>query len=225
MRQKLLALAVPSLLLAAASPSFAATIVQTISGLSQGLGDFTPFDINALPFNLATGTLDDVTVEIIGSYTPETANDLGPFPPTTTLTTRLFVVATRGGPTTNIDPIGTQVDIPVTVASPSAAGIATGAATTVDQTVDFSDLSAFEAGVPGQQLLVEYGFRTNNTLSGVGGDSDLTSFSGHAILTYDYQASAQSFAQVPEPASFSISGAAFAGMAFLRRRKSALRSS
>jgi hypothetical protein len=148
MRGKVFTLAVPLLWLAASPESQAATITQNISGLVQTLGDFTPFDINALPFDPSIGILQDVTVELVGSYTPETANDLGPFPPTTDLTTRLFVFATNGGPTSNVV-LGTQSGIPVIVASPGAAGIATGATEPVDQTFDLSDLAAFVTGIPG----------------------------------------------------------------------------
>ena len=207
MWRKALTLAAPLLLLAAPSP--AATIVQNISGLTQDLGDFTPFDIDALPFDPGLGTLEDVTVELTGNYTPSTANDLGPFPATTSLTTRLFLFATNGGPTSNVV-LGTQTGIPVTVASPGAAGIATGATTPVDQIFDLSDLAAFETGVPGSQLLVEYGFRTDNDLSGVGGASDLTSFSGSAVLTYTYL--------VPEPATALVFATGLLGLAWSRRR-------
>jgi hypothetical protein len=188
----------------------AAAIVQNIPGLSQDLGDFTPFDINALPFNPATGTLQDVSIELIGSYTPETANDLGPFPSTTSLTTRLFVFATNGGPTSNVI-LGTQTGIPVIVAGPGSAGIATGAVTPVDMTFDLADLAAFETGIPGSQLLVEYGFRTANTLSGAGGASDLTSFAGRAILTYTYD--------VPEPSTALMCALGLAGLAWSRRKR------
>jgi hypothetical protein len=133
----------------------------------------------------------DVSLELTGTYTPKTADDLGPFPATTFLTTRLFVFATIGGPTMNVV-LGTQSGVPVTVASPGSAGMATGTPTGVDQVFDFSDLAAFETGIPGSQLLVEYGFRTANGLSGIGGASDLTSFDGSAKLSYTYD--------VPEPA-------------------------
>src|ERR1700760_754482 len=123
MRNSLFLAAVPALLLATASAGNASTIVQTIPGLTQDLGDDTPFDINALPFDAALGTLEDVTVEITGNYTPKTANDLGPFPATTNLTTRLFVFATNGGPTSNLV-LGTQDDIAVIQADPQSASIA-----------------------------------------------------------------------------------------------------
>lgn len=210
MNFKAFALAAPLFLLTAGATSHAATIVQDITGLSQSMGDFTPFDINALPFDPVTGVLQDVTVELIGSYTPQTANDLGPFPATTDLTTRLFVFATNGGPNTNVV-LGTQLDVPVMVASPGAAGIATGATEPVDHLFDLSDLAAFETGIAGSQLLVEYGFRTSNTLSGAGGASDLTSYSGNAILTYTYG--------VPEPATALVFAAGLLGLAWSRRRR------
>ncbi len=200
-----------SVFLALSSSAHATVIVQNIPGLSEDLGDFTPFDINALPFDPATGTLQSVSVELHRLVcTPETANDLGPFPATTDLTTRLFVFATNGGPTSNVV-LGTQTGIPVVVASPGSAGIATGAATPVDMTFDLSDLLAFETGIPGSQLLVEYGFRTSNTLSGAGGDSDLTSFAGSAILTYTYD--------VPEPSTALICGLGLAALAWSRRKQ------
>ena len=64
MRGKVFTLAVPLLWLAASPESQAATITQNISGLVQTLGDFTPFDINALPFDPSIGILQDVTVEL-----------------------------------------------------------------------------------------------------------------------------------------------------------------
>ena len=195
---------------ALSAPAQAATIVQNIPGLVQGLGDFTPFDINALPFNTALGTLTDVSIELTGSVTPMTANDLGPFPSTTDLTTHLFVFATNGGPTTTIV-FATQSGVPVVVASPGSAGEATGAPISVDQTIDLSDLSAFITGIAGSQLLVEYGFRTANTLSGAGGASDLTSFAGSAVLTYTYDA--------PEPLTLSLFGAGLLGAGWLTTRR------
>lgn len=208
MRLKSLALAAPLFLsLGLASPGHATTIVQNIPGLVQTMGDFTPFDINAQPFDPATGVLQSVSIELQGSYTPQVANDLGPFPATTDLTSRLFVFATNGGPTFNF-PLGTQTGVAVVVAGPGSAGIATGAATPVDQIVNFSDLSAFQTGIPGLQLLVEYGFRTSDTIPGSG--SDLTSFTGSAILTYTYE--------VPEPGTALTLGLGLAGLLLGRRR-------
>jgi hypothetical protein len=213
MRGSVVAHFAPLALLAATPSSMAGTIVQNIPGLVQNLGDFTPFDINALPFNPATGVLTDVTIEIIGNYTPETATDatLVAFPATATLTSRVFVFATNGGPTTNV-PLGSQT-LPVVVASPGAAGISTGPSTAFDMTFPLSDLAAFETGIAGSQLLVEYGFKTATSLSGPDfpSGSDLTSFSGSAVLTYDFA--------VSEPASLALLGTALAGFGLVRRRK------
>jgi hypothetical protein len=194
------------------APADAATIVQNIPGLVQDLGDFTPFDINALPFNTSLGTLTGVSVEIIGNVTPMTANDLGPFPSTTDLTTHLFVFPTNAPPgnTTTIT-FATQTGVPVVVASPGSAGEATGAVIAVDQTINFSDLNAFITAISGSQLLVEYGFKTANTLSAAGGASDLTSFKGSAVLTYTYDA--------PEPVTLSLFGAGLVGAGWISRRR------
>jgi hypothetical protein len=212
MRMTTVAVAAAVGFLASAAPGQAGTVLQAIPGLVQSLGDFTPFDINALPFNPALGTLTDVSIELTGSYLPQTANDLGPFPSTTDLTTRLFVFATNGGPTIN-RVLGTQTGVPVVVAGPGAAGIATGVATPVDQIFDLSDLSAFETGVGGSQLLVEYGFRTSNGLSGTGGASDLTSFSGEAVLTYTYAT------EVPEPGTLGLAVLGLLGLGGMARRR------
>jgi hypothetical protein len=109
--------------------------------------------------------------------------------------------------------LGTQDGVPVVVAGPGSAGIATGAATPVDQVFDFTDLAAFESATPGSQLLVEYGFRTSNTLSGAGGDSDLTSFAGNAILTYTYASSS-----IPEPTTVWVFAIGLLGLLWSRRR-------
>jgi hypothetical protein len=212
MRMTLAAAAAAVGFLASAAPGQAGTVVQDIPGLVQSIGDFTLFDINALPFNSALGALTDVSMELSGTYLPQTANDLGPFPATTDLTTRLFVFATNGGPAIN-RVLGTQTDIPVVVAGPGAAGIATGVGEPVDQTFDFSDLSAFETGVSGSQLLVEYGFRTSNGLSGGGGASDLTSFSGQAVLTYTYRTA------VPEPGTIGLALMGLLGITGMGRRR------
>src|SRR3978361_430700 len=101
---------------AMASPGNAATVVQVITPISQSIGDLTPFDINALPFNPSLGVLTGVSVELIGHYTPTTATDSdgASFPGNATLTTRLFVFATNGGPTSSL--VLGSVLLPVVVA-------------------------------------------------------------------------------------------------------------
>jgi hypothetical protein len=204
MRFKSLVLAAP-LLLALSIPAQATVIVQNIPGLTQDLGDFTPFDINALPFDPALGTLLGVSIELIGTYTPKIANDLAPFPPTADLTTRVFVFASNSTDPSQQLILGTQTDIPVIDVG---AGISTGAATPVDVLFDLTDLAAFETGIPGPQLLIGYGFRTSNGLPGSG--SDLTSFAGRGILTYTYD--------VPEPATALMCALGLAGLAWSRRK-------
>jgi hypothetical protein len=88
--------------------------------------------------------------------------------------------------------------------------MATGTLTAVDQSFDFSDLAAFETGIPGSQLLVEYGFRTANGIPGSG--SDLTSFDGSAILSYTYD--------VPEPAMWMCMTMGLGMLAWRRRQNS-----
>jgi hypothetical protein len=81
----------------AATPGQAATIVQVINPMTRSIGDLTPFDINAVPFNTALGTRTGISVELIGSYTPASDIDvLGTVPATVTLTAHLFVFAALG---------------------------------------------------------------------------------------------------------------------------------
>ncbi|MFZ6647248.1 PEP-CTERM sorting domain-containing protein [Undibacterium sp. TJN25] len=211
MRLKSLVLAVPLVLMLAFSTSGnAATIVQNIPGLSQDLGDFTPFDIKALPFDPANGTLQSVSVEIIGTYQPIIFHDLGPFPATVDLNTRLFVFAENGGGTLNFA-LPTQTGVPVTPAGQDS-GQTTGVAAAVDHIFNFTDVSAFITGIAGQQLLIGYGFRASDGLPGTGGASDLTNFNGSAILTYTFD--------VPEPATLMIFAIGLFGLALSRRRSS-----
>ncbi|WP_394778902.1 PEP-CTERM sorting domain-containing protein [Undibacterium sp.] len=211
MRLKSLVLALPLLLtLAISSSGNAATIVQNISGLSQDLGDFTPFDIKGLPFDPANGTLQSVSVEIIGTYTPMLFNDLGPFPDTVDMNTRLFVFAENDGGNTQSFNLPTQTGIPVVVTDPNSGGRTTGVASAVDHLFNFADVSKFITGIPGDQLLIGYGFRSSNGLPGTGGASDLTSFNGSAIITYTFD--------VPEPATLMIFAIGLAGLALSRRR-------
>ncbi|MBU6499688.1 MAG: PEP-CTERM sorting domain-containing protein [Rhodospirillales bacterium] len=210
MRRMLLFLAAP-LLLATPLAGRAATVVQTITGLSQSMGDFTPFDINALPFDTTLGTLLGVSVELSGNYTPQVFNDnAGTSPPTTvSLSSHLFVFATNGGPTTTIA-LGSQTVPLILGGSNPFTGSAIGTSTPVDQTINLADLAAFENILPGPPLplLVEYGFRSTDGIAGSG--SDLTSFSGQAVLTYTYA--------VPEPPALLLLAAGLAGLAWIRRR-------
>lgn len=110
---------------------------------------------------------------------------LGTIPATVTLTSYLFVFATLGGPA-DIIPLGSQ-----TPAAPGAGGTGqantVGTPTPVDSLADLTLLSSFETGYPTSQLLIEYGFRTSNSLVG-SGVADVTTFSGSAVLTYTYDA-------------------------------------
>ena len=183
-------------------------VTQTIP-IAQSLGDFTPFDIVAAPFNPATGVLEGVNLEIIGVVSPKTASDNGPFPASATLASRLFVFPTNGGPDSFNRPLGSQI-VPVVLSGPGGAGISTGVPVNVDQTFLFADLTRFVSALAGSTSLVEYGFRTSTTVPGAG--SDLTSFAGTAILTYTLKAA------VPEPATALVFATGLLGLAWSRRR-------
>ena len=225
-------LAAPLLLAAPVPPAKAATITQVIGPLTQTIGDFTPFDINGKPFNPALGTLLDVRLEIIGSYTPHLFHDIAPHQVTATVTSRLFAFAEGPNLSTHlINPLGVQGNVPV---NPN--GHVLGAATAVDRVFDFNtpaEIASFESANPATKLLAGYGFRASDALSCAGGCSDLTTYSGHAVLTYVYkpyfmlasfsQAAgvedvATGAAAVPEPATVLTFATGLLGLAWSRSR-------
>ena len=227
-------LALPLLLFARAPCADAATITQIVGPLVQTIGDFTPFDINAKPFNPALGVLVDVRLEITGRYTPSLFHDLGPFPATTTVTSRMFAFSeAAGAPTRSVNPLGIQNNVAV---NPN--GHVVGAQTAVDQVFDFNtagEIASFISANQAVKLLAGYGFRARDTLSCLGGCSDLTTFSGRGILTYVYTpylflsaastdvafasaAQIDAAADVPEPATAATFALGLLGLAWGRRR-------
>ncbi len=220
-------LAVLSPVLLAVSPSSASAglvcaagvCTETITGLSQSMGDLTPFDINALPFDPAVGTLLSASIEISGIYTPMNNLDLTSDVPANTiatLTSRMFVEE----PVSSVTIPGVTFPDQVLTVGPASSGIAVnGAATPVDETFNLPDLAAMEVGVApynrpsGVQDIVQYGFRSGVILSAgtFSSGSDLTTFTGQATITYNYA--------VPEPASSLIFSGAVATLAWRRRRQ------
>ncbi len=189
----------------------AATVVQTVP-IIQTIGDFTPFDIDTLPFNTSLGTLQSVIVEISGSYIASIAADLQPGqspPSTATLSTRLFVEPSNDASVAQSVNLGSQtVVIPAPL--PGSAAIETGLPTTVDQSFTFTTIADYETSGSLPQDLTQFGFRTGSTFPGTSG-SDLTSFAGDATVTYVYD--------VPEPATLVILGTAVLGLTAVRRRR------
>ena len=198
-----------------ASAASAATIVQTVDPLNNGIADFATYPEKALPFNPLVGTLTDVTIELIGIIHPQVTHDLPPpGGPSATLKTKVELVPHNGIGTTfyNIDPIDTQI-VPLTY-NAGGIGFATGAPVAYDHTFDFSnaaDLAAFQTGTPGVSAFqFDYGFLSHDNILG-GSGSDLTTFNGKAIVTYSFS--------VPEPATLMTFAVGLLGLTWLRRRR------
>jgi hypothetical protein len=210
MRLKACVLVIPLIImLAVTSPSHAATetIVQTIPGLSQPVfqGEFGFMDVLIVPFNPALGTLQDVTVDIIGTYVPGIlfASGSSGLPPTVTLTTTLFIDAgNRIHPQSRQQLVMTQLDIPLVSPCAICEGfVAIGEPTTIDHTFDFGQLTPPETNV------FQYFFQTR---PGIHSEDDLTTFTGQAVVTYTYDA--------PSPTTALLFAIGLLGLAWSRRR-------
>jgi len=219
MRSRTFAFAGSLLLLAATCCAHAATSVQNITGLNQNMGDLVPFNINALPFNTSLGVLQDVSVELTGTFTPQIdVADQNPPPATTVLTTHLFIEVPGSStfPYTSVL-LSPPQTVPV-VESDGGELFLNGMPQKVDQTFDLfsAGIAPFETGATTPQDLIQYGFLTGYSLPpGIaypGTGSDLTTFTGDAILTYTYAAA------VPEPATLWVLAAGLFGLAWSRRR-------
>jgi hypothetical protein len=205
------ATAAPLLALGPLPSAKATTQTQVITGLDQTDGDFAPAPIRAVPFNSALGSLDSVTAEFIGTYTPSFALQITAPPPATETYTSTFETYPE------FDVAGRQ-NIALGSQTIPYAGVedTPGIPTSLDLTVSYADVAAFESSAPTPEFLLEYGIRTTTDLPfpnpGNGSASDTTSFTGSVILTYTYGT------PVPEPAGLPVLAAGVQGMLWLRAR-------